>query len=208
MAVVDTFDGELGTPSLAQMQAYNVVVPFSDSSWANQSSLGDNLADYLASGGVVVACNFDWYTGEQGITGRWLSNNYTPFNNSSSTQYSSSLGTYVTTHPFMQGVSILNSNNVQPLVLNSGASQVALWNNEYPLIAYKGNAVGINAYVGDHAVDEWNGQYGKVVVNAGHFLAVCIPTLTPTVSPTPTFAYSSLGKPVLAPVPATLAPAR
>lgn len=57
-AIVDAFDARQNTPTLAGLQAYDVVLIFSD--WAPQYSiqsamvLGDTLANYFDGGGAVI----------------------------------------------------------------------------------------------------------------------------------------------------------
>src|SRR5690349_15806099 len=58
VTAVDLFDGQAGTPTLAQLQQYTVVVPMSNFPFADSTTLGNNLADYLDGGGIVVAQTF------------------------------------------------------------------------------------------------------------------------------------------------------
>jgi hypothetical protein len=58
---VDLFDALVGTPSLGQLQQYNIVVPFSNSGFLDSDTLGNNLADYVDGGGVVVQQGFGFY---------------------------------------------------------------------------------------------------------------------------------------------------
>jgi hypothetical protein len=195
VTAVDIFDAYNGTPSLAQLQRYNIVVVTDEYGFSAPASLGDNLADYVDGGGVVVPLLWVW-SPSYDILGRWSSGNYSPFTeNYNFSLPSGSLGSYSVGHPLMQGVSILNADYRTSTSLSSGAVQVAEWQDGLPLIAYKGRVVGINAFVGNSFM--WDGQFGKVVVNAGRWLAICGAT------PTPTVLMSTLGKPVLAPVPAT-----
>ena len=61
--LVDNFDAVNGTPTLAQMQQYDIVVPFSNCGYNDPVTLGNNLDAYEAGGGVVVAFTFDWNGG-------------------------------------------------------------------------------------------------------------------------------------------------
>ena len=54
VATVDLFDALAGTPTLAQLQQYDIVVPFSNSPFLDSDTLGNNLADYVDGGGIVV----------------------------------------------------------------------------------------------------------------------------------------------------------
>ncbi len=51
---VDLFDAQAGTPTLAQLQQYEIVVPYSNFPFLDGDTLGNNLADYVDGGGVVV----------------------------------------------------------------------------------------------------------------------------------------------------------
>ena len=72
---------QAGTPTLAQLQAYQIVVPYSNFPFFDADTLGNNLADYVDGGGVVVQYGFSHLgPGEPyGINGRWLSGNYNPY---------------------------------------------------------------------------------------------------------------------------------
>ena len=58
VAAVDLFDALVGTPTLAQLQQYDIVVPFSNSAFLDSDTLGNNLADYVDGGGIVVQYGF------------------------------------------------------------------------------------------------------------------------------------------------------
>jgi hypothetical protein len=53
-AVVDLFSAGSGTPTLAALLAYDAVMLVSDGSFADATTLGNNLADYVDAGGGVV----------------------------------------------------------------------------------------------------------------------------------------------------------
>jgi len=55
VVTVDYFDAQASTPTLAQLQPYNIVVSFSNSSYADAVGMGNVLADYADAGGTVVA---------------------------------------------------------------------------------------------------------------------------------------------------------
>src|SRR5438445_11758806 len=57
VTAVDYFDAEFNTPTLAQLQPYNIVVSFSNSTYADPVAMGTVLADYDDTGGIVVAFN-------------------------------------------------------------------------------------------------------------------------------------------------------
>jgi N-acetylneuraminic acid mutarotase len=193
-SVVDFFEAGSGTPTLGQLQAYQIVVPFSNFGYADPVTLGNNLDTYLAGGGVVVAFNFDWFGGSQSIQGAWLTND-SPFNSPGSGNFSNgTLGT-CTFSPLCNGVTTLNAFFREIVTLASGATQAATWNDGSILMAYKGRAVGVNAYVGDFA-GMWSGQFAQVIMNAGSYLLPCgTPTPTPTATATATATPTSTGTP-------------
>ena len=77
---VDLFDASSATPTLAQLQPYNIVVAFSNNPYADAVGMGNVLADYADTGGIVVGLNFDWFGPPFGLDGRWITGGYTPFN--------------------------------------------------------------------------------------------------------------------------------
>ena len=190
---VDLFDAFSGTPTLGQLQQYNIVVAFSNNPYADPVGMGNVLADYADSGGVVVGLNFNWFGAPFGLDGRWMTGGYTPFNIGPTNFATSCLGTYDTTHPLMQGISAgsLCAFFRHTLTLSSGAVSVAMYQDNQQLCAYKTNnghtGVGINAYLGANP-ENFSGPFGRVIVNAGSWLLNCqgSPTPTPTGTPSPT----------------------
>ena len=53
---------------------------FSNNPYADAVAMGNVLADYADTGGVVVGLNFDWFGPPFGLDGRWITGGYTPFN--------------------------------------------------------------------------------------------------------------------------------
>ncbi len=198
---VDLFDASSATPTLAQLQPYNIVVAFSNNPYSDAVAMGNVLADYADTGGVVVGLNFDWFGPPFGLDGRWITGGYTPFNTGPTNFSTSCLGTYDTTHPLMQGISAgsLCAFFRHTLTLSPGAVSVAMYQDSQQLCAYKTNnghtGVGINAYLGENPMD-FSGPFGTVVVNAGRWL-ISGPCGTP--SPTPTATATTSGTPSATP---------
>jgi hypothetical protein len=137
---VDLFDAQIGTPTLAQLLQYQIVVPYSNFPFLDADTLGNNLADYVDGGGVVVQYGFSHYGPGQpyGVNGRWVSGNYNPYNYSTNTQFSAfSLGTFNAGHPLMAGVTMLNSDFDDIVTPAAGATQVAANNLGQSLVAYR-----------------------------------------------------------------------
>ena len=70
---VDLFDAGNGTPTLAQLQQYDIVFGFTGGSWNDAVAMGNALADYEDGGGVVVVGTYAWdNNGPQNLQGRWM----------------------------------------------------------------------------------------------------------------------------------------
>jgi hypothetical protein len=168
---VDLFDALNGTPTLAQLTPYETVVPFSNSGFQNATALGDNLADYVDAGGVVVQFGFAHYGPNQpfGINGRWVTGNYNPCNYSTNLVFTPfTLGTFNPADPLMAGVTALNSDFQNVVTLAAGATQVALASNGNLLVAKRMVGVrttyAVTAYIG--VVATWSGDFARLIVNA------------------------------------------
>lgn len=57
VTLVDLFDASLGTPTIAQLLQYNIVVPFGYTEFADTDTLGNNLSDTPTR--VAWSCNTD-----------------------------------------------------------------------------------------------------------------------------------------------------
>jgi hypothetical protein len=202
VTAVDLFDAGAGTPTLGQLQQYNIVVPFSNSQFLDGETLGNNLADYVDGGGIVVQHGFSHLgPGEPyGVNGRWLSGNYNPYDYSENFALNPfTLGTFNAGHPLMAGVTSLNSDFQNVVTPNVAATEVAATSLGTSLVAFRPvsgghTTVGVTAYVGFAATQ--SGDWGKVIVNAGRWLLPCgtpspTPTATATATATPTATPTS-----------------
>ena len=188
---VDLFDAYGSTPTLAQLQQYDIVFAYSAYPWSDAVAMGDVLADYEDGGGVVVVGTFAWWdTGPWKLAGRWITGGYTPFNAASQELLAYSANITDPSHPLMQGVSDLGATFRNNLTLTSNATATAIWLDGPPAVAYKTNnmrtAVGLNAYLGAGGGNLYSGDWARVIVNAGRWLLNCQATPTPTPSATPT----------------------
>jgi hypothetical protein len=206
VVAVDLFDGQVGTPDPTLLQQYEIVVAYSNFPFADPVTLGNNLADYVDGGGIVVQHGFAFEDTTYGIFGRWLTDGYSPYDYSPNLQFADfSLGTFDAGHPLMAGVTSLNSNFQNVVTPNATATEVAQNNLGQSLVAFRPvsgghTTVGVTAYVGTES--DQSGDWGRVIVNAGNWLRNCqgvTPTPTPTstpVSPTPTATATATSPPV------------
>jgi len=198
---VDYFDAFFGTPTLQQLQQYDIVFAFSNNVWNDPVAMGNVLADYEDVGGVVAVGTFAWdNNGGWLLQGTWVTGGYSPYNSTNQQNFTCDVANIIDpSHPLMQGVSSLSACVRNGLTLASGASAVAVWTDAPPAVAYKINnghtAVGINAYLGH--LGQFSGEFGRVIVNAGRWLHPCggTPTPTPTATATATPTASATSTP-------------
>jgi hypothetical protein len=137
---IDIFNVRSGTPTAAQLKAYRAVLVFSDDpGFADPTTLGNLLADYVDNGGGVVIAPFA--TAQPGlvITGRFATGNYSPVLFASQNQNTHlTIGTReVPTHPLLQGVGTFDGGSSSFYTTGTrrpGAIAVADWSNGQPLV--------------------------------------------------------------------------
>jgi hypothetical protein len=222
---VDIFDATLGTPTLAQLQAYQAVLFWGDACFQNNVLLGDVLADYVDAGGGAVQMTFTMASvGCFTIAGRWRSGGYDPLIPDSYTSgLPLTLGTiHQPGHPILSGVSSLSggSSSYHNTVVGVSAEtiRVADWSNGRPLIAantvsFTGRTVALNFFPpsSDERGDFWDSTTdgARLMANALGFVAGVAsgPTPTPTATPaaTPTATPTAISTPTASPTPTPIA---
>ena len=154
---VDILNASSSTPTLAQLQAYSAVLFFSDTVFADPTTFGNVLADYVDGGGGAVQATFSFWSAFIDIGGRWRLQNYDVWHPGQQNQPGNlTLGTiYDPSNPILAGVTSFNggSSSYYNTVgsLNPGAVAVADWSNGVPLVAvntstFAGNIAGLNFY--------------------------------------------------------------
>ena len=153
---VDSFDVTTFTPTLAELQAYDAVLVYSQLEFSDPDGMGDVLADYLDAGSGVVLCGGSYDDGaDWEIRGRLVNDAYLTF-----AQADVATGAYLSLvedvpgHALLDGVNTFDggaqSVHHAPTATVAGAVQVARWSNDEPLIAYwaptDGIFVGLNFF--------------------------------------------------------------
>ena len=164
---VDLYDAWNGTPSLAQLLAYNVVVTWSNASYADPVGIGNVLADYVDAGGKVINMTFSIGNHGWNMAGRFIDQNYTAMNGTYILYQTYCLGSFNAGHPIMNGVT--NVCDFFPITgpyLTPGSTAVASYDNGDLLVAVKDNktVVTINGYVGYYY--QWTGQMPDILHNS------------------------------------------
>jgi len=192
VANVDVFNAGTGTPTVAELAAYDVVLPYSNTDYQNATVLGDNLADFADAGGVVITLTFDGIAAaNRSLAGRWVTGEYRPWLPGPTVVSGfQALGLHDSSHPLMQGVSALGANyRISDLTVAPGSTQVAAWSSGAPLVSYKGRVVGVNAHLGSN---EWSGDFPRLILNAADWLFPHPAVPTPPVPPAPVVDRSPL----------------
>jgi hypothetical protein len=172
--------------TLAQLLPYDVVLVTNNNQWQpvgniSPATVGNILADYVDAGGRVIAAHYvhDWDAWR--MEGRFITQGYSPFTQSTLDRPNATytLGTIVTPgHPILDGVSTISVTGgaaVQNVGIRPGATEIARWNNNDPLVAINaaGTVVGVNLLVGDITGGFiWTGNVVQLLRNAANELAV------------------------------------
>jgi hypothetical protein len=172
LGIVGLFNAISATPSLARLQAYDVVLTWSNSHYYNPIAMGNVLADYVDAGGKVINLMFSMGTHGWEMQGRFMDQAYTAMNGTTLLYQNVCLGTYDAGHPIMAGVTdVCELYRMDGTYLTAGSSEVAQWDDGLLFVAAKDDqsVVSINAYVGYN--HQWTGQMADVVHNAILWLA-------------------------------------
>lgn len=163
---VTFIDAQYNTPSLEDLEPYDMLLVWTNYTPQNGMALGDVLADYAETGKGIVCFEFAFTSG-WGVSGRFISD-YSPFGLTSTGYVSVSLGDYDDGHPLMQDVNSLGDFFVFQVPVQNNGVVVASWNNGWPAVAYNEenpNIVGINAYVG-YPDRQWTGDMLQLILNS------------------------------------------
>ena len=139
---VNTYDANNSTPTLGELEGYESVLVWPNSSYNNMVALGDVLADYSDLGGGVTLMTFNWINGANHLEGRFMTEEYGSIPLGSYDAYSpGSLGAVNNpSHPIMNGVTSFSTNNYRSGyfgALNTGAELIASYDDGMVLAAVK-----------------------------------------------------------------------
>jgi hypothetical protein len=167
--IVTLLDCTTTTPSVDTMEDYGGVFTWSNYAYDDPVAFGNNLADYMDYGGVVVSCSFShYYTDGWGIGGRYASDpDYCPLTRGWNEFHTTSLGSHDDSNPIMYDVeSITHIYYWQSVSTESTATWVADLADGTDMVAVNCyySAVAINLYPGDYRY--WTGDGWTLYNNA------------------------------------------
>ncbi len=148
------------TPTLADLQAFDAVLVWSNFDFADPATLGDNLADYVNAGGGVVVSLFANSSSSTGrfIGGRWSTLLYDVVPAQSGTAVgAASLGTITDpAHAIMAGVTSFNGgmNGFRPQAQAGLTAIIAQWDDGKTLVAAREDTVGARVDLGFYPVSD------------------------------------------------------
>ncbi len=163
------------TPTLAELQAFDSVLVYTNSTPQSSVALGDVLADYIDSGGGVVLTMFAVRASiaTRTMEGRFLADNYYCIERSvgTSTTGRSFLGTiHVPGSPLLVGVNSFDGGSSSfrsPAPLNPNATRIADWSTGEILIAQRTDLAGGRVDLGFFAVSQLASSGSWVVTTDG-----------------------------------------
>lgn len=173
---IDVYDASSITPTLVELQAYDAVLVYSDTGFADGTGLGNVLADYSDAGGGVVVAVFAYSIS---LGGRLVTDGYLPMTFAGQSQ--NVVHTLVIddpTHRIMDNVVSFNGGSSSyhhaPVALAPGGTLVASWNHGQPLVSVAtpmvGRTVSLNFYPpsSDARNDFWDATTdgGLILANA------------------------------------------
>jgi Divergent InlB B-repeat domain len=169
VAVVETFDSSVGTPSPASLATYDIVVGSGDSEYEDPELWGNRLAEYLENGGAEVQFAYDnWESSGAHPTGRFESEDFPPFIPGPNENFTSSLGEIlVPSSPLLAGVPSFTTHDNTTPTLAAGATLLANWENGKPAIATKGRVMSVSASLDEGQLEPISAA-AQLVVNAAH----------------------------------------
>lgn len=182
IAQVDAFMVSPGNPvpTLADLRKYQAVLVYSDTVFADNTALGNVLADYVDQGGGVVLATFAfWNSGGLSMQGRLVTGGYLPFTTAGQSSGANlTLVPDLPSHPILNGVTSFNggsqSYHNSAITTANGAALVAHWSNGQPLVGAReagpGRVVGLNFYPpsSDALANGWlaSTDGGRLMANA------------------------------------------
>jgi hypothetical protein len=161
---VTAYDGTAKT--LTDLQAYDAILFFSNSSGASDSNVGNVLADFADTGRRLVLATFVYANqGNNTLGGRIITDAISPVVLAGSSLYSTATMATNDGSAFFTGVSSLSGYYRDTVTATNGAIVRATWTDGRPLLVTKNNLVAITLFPDDGS-GSVSGDYRKLFVNA------------------------------------------
>jgi hypothetical protein len=152
---------------LATLLNYDAVVYFSNNGGTQDpTQIGDVLADYADTGRRLVLCTFSWAgQGGNSLGGRIVTGQISPLLATAGSLYSTVTMLSNDGSGYFAGVNSVTGYYHDSVVPTSGATLRGVWSDGMPLLADKGNVVGVNLFPDDYW-GQIGGDYQRLFQNA------------------------------------------
>jgi len=161
---VDATDADF--VDLATLTTYDAVLYFSNSSGSQDPiAIGNVLADYADTGRRLVLATFSW--AEQGsntLGGRLIDEQISPLLSDGGSIYNNVEMASNDGSCYFEGVNTVTGYFHDNVRLSDGAVLRASWSDNEPLVADKGNVVGVNLFP-DFTWGDIGGDYAQLFTN-------------------------------------------
>ena len=164
---VDYFDASAGTPTLAQLLAYDCVYTLLNSNYLDKTLMGDRLADYADAGGRVILGVFTTYNNgvNLGLGGRIMTAAYSPVTSPShNNHYASSSYDHDATTCFHRGIVDYATLFRDSLVLQGAGIRDGIYADNEITVAYRPDRRVV--YVNGIGDGFGTGDWARLVANA------------------------------------------
>lgn len=152
--------------SFSQLNAYDEILFFSNSSTGDSELKGNVLAQFAQTGKRLVVATFSWaQQGGNTLGGDFLSGGYSPFSATAGSAYSSVSMASNDGSAFFSGVTSLGGYYHDTVMAAAGATTHGTWSDGTALLASKGNVVGVNLFP-DDGYGQMSGDYKQLFVNS------------------------------------------
>jgi hypothetical protein len=175
-ATVIALDTSAGTPTPAILKAANLVVSTGDTcdGYADATTWGNELADYVDHGGVVLQAAYDNWDGDgqagASPTGRFASGGYAPFELGPNDNNSTTLGQLqIPNSPILKGLGTFATDDNTTDALAPGATLLAKWADGRNAIAIKGRVVSTTASADLTAINPDDASLAQLAINTAHY---------------------------------------
>jgi hypothetical protein len=151
---------------LATLLGYDEVLYFSNSSSGqNPVDIGNTLESYAETGRRLVLATFGWADQGGNTLGGGIMTGLSPFQIAGGSLYTNSPMSWNDGSGFFTGVNTLTGYYRDNVSLSSGAILRGLWADGTPLMATKGNVVGVDLFP-DDGYNNVTGDYRTLFINA------------------------------------------
>ncbi|KAJ5067654.1 t9ss type a sorting domain-containing protein [Anaeramoeba ignava] len=138
---ITIFNGVTSTPSIQELNKYDVVFLYSDYDWADHRILSNNLKAFVEGGGKIVMCSAFTLSSEhpnKDLVGNFIS--LVPFSKGPISLDGPAYLDKTYKHKILEGVKYFDGGRASFRIKNheiNGGEIIARWNDGYPLIVQK-----------------------------------------------------------------------